>query len=166
MRAIDFILENEHLTEVRNAALQYIKRLLPSWPDYIIYDWIYKMNKTPNPDNIKLMLNDEGLSPNTQWKLISNMKFNMKMWDPWTINMLTQRAGGKSNPMEVPNDAERHTTQAILAKQQGGIRREPVIIIKKHDGYELIEGWHRTIQHFNLYPDGYVGPAWVAISTK
>jgi hypothetical protein len=27
-----------------------------------------------------------------------------------------------------------------------------------------LEGWHRTIQHFARYPDGYVGPAYVAVA--
>ena len=29
-------------------------------------------------------------------------------------------------------------------------------------GYDAIEGWHRTMQHLNAYPQGYKGPAWVA----
>jgi hypothetical protein len=68
--------------------------------------------------------------------------------------------------MGVPRDTERHATQAQLIKQQGGVRKEPVIMIKTSQGYNLLEGWHRTIQHFNLYPDGYVGPAWIAQSKK
>jgi hypothetical protein len=51
-----------------------------------------------------------------------------------------------------------------LAQQQGGIRSEPVILIKRPDGYELLEGWHRTIQHFHKFPDGYTGPAYVAVA--
>jgi hypothetical protein len=161
MRAIEII------NELRDAAFKYAKRLLPNWPDYVLYDWIYKQQgRQPDPETIKLILKDEGLSPDTEWKLIPNMDFTMGMWNPWTIDKLKQREGGKSNPMNVPKDAERHATQAALAKQQGGVRKEPVIIVKKHDGYELIEGWHRTIQHFSMYPEGYVGPAWVAVSTK
>jgi hypothetical protein len=37
-------------------------------------------------------------------------------------------------------------------------------MIKTPQGYELLEGWHRTIQHFAKYPDGYTGPAYVAIA--
>ena len=29
---------------------------------------------------------------------------------------------------------------------------------------DLVEGWHRTIQHFSMYPNGYTGPAYVAKS--
>jgi GNAT superfamily N-acetyltransferase len=35
---------------------------------------------------------------------------------------------------------------------------------KHTNGYDLIEGWHRTIQHFARYPEGYTGPAWVAVA--
>jgi hypothetical protein len=66
--------------------------------------------------------------------------------------------------MGIPRDKERHATQAALAQQQGGVRKEPVIIIKTSKGYELAEGWHRTIQHFHMYPDGYTGPAYVAVA--
>ena len=65
--------------------------------------------------------------------------------------------------LDVPKDKERHATQAALAQQQGGIRKEPVILIKRANGYELLEGWHRTIQHFAAYPQGYTGPAWVTV---
>jgi GNAT superfamily N-acetyltransferase len=65
--------------------------------------------------------------------------------------------------MGIPKDAERHATQAALI-QQGGVSREPAILIKFGNGYELLEGWHRTIQHFARYPDGYVGPAYVAVA--
>ena len=51
-----------------------------------------------------------------------------------------------------------------MAKQQGGVSREPVILIKTAQGYQLVEGWHRTIQHFDKYPNGYTGPAYVAVA--
>jgi len=84
-----------------------------------------------------------------------------------TKQRLIGRAGGSSDlGLGIPKDKERHATQAALANQQGGVRKEPVILIKTPQGYELLEGWHRTIQHFAKYPDGYVGPAYVAVSTK
>jgi hypothetical protein len=92
------------------------------------------------------------------------MKFTMDMFDPKTKQLLIGRAGGSSDlGMGVPKDKERHATQAALAQQQGGVRREPVILVKRPDGYDLLEGWHRTIQHFHKYPDGYTGPAYVAV---
>jgi phage gp37-like protein len=89
----------------------------------------------------------------------------MDIWTSHTLKKLQGRAGGLSDMgMDIPRDAERHATQARLAQQQGGIRSEPVILIKRPDGYELLEGWHRTIQHFHKFPDGYTGPAYIAVA--
>ena len=111
------------------------------------------------------MITDAGLSPNTNpWQLVPNMKFTMDMFEPKSKRKLIGRAGGTSDMgMGIPKDAERHATQAALI-QQGGVSKEPAILIKFGNGYELLEGWHRTIQHFAKYPDGYVGPAYVAVA--
>ena len=178
MRARDF------LTEYRDRMYQYIKSLLPKWPDYVLKDWVYNLARGNhqagvyfkpddsfdkwgfNKETILKMIQDAGLSPNTTWQLVPNMKFTMDMFDPKTQQRLIGRAGGTSDlGMGIPKDKERHATQAALAQQQGGVRKEPVIIIKTSKGYELLEGWHRTIQHFAANPQGYVGPAYVAQST-
>lgn len=178
MRAREFI------TEFRTKMFQYIKSVLPKWPDYVLKDWVYnlargvhqagvgfKRSSTDkflwgfNKKTILAILEESGLSPDTEWTLVPNMKFTMDMFEPKTKQKLVGRAGGKSDlGMGIPKDKERHATQAQLAKQQGGVRKEPVILIKHSDGYELLEGWHRTIQHFAMYPDGYTGPAYVAVA--
>jgi hypothetical protein len=164
MRAIEF------LTEARNRMYQYIKSIVPTWPEYIVKDWLYQGFGRYNDENPKrrllTMLNREGLNRNTQWQFVPNMKFTMdNMWTTHTLRKLQGRAGGLSDMgMDVPRDSERHATQAQLAQKQGGVRSEPVILIKRPDGYELLEGWHRTIQHFHKFPDGYTGPAYVAVA--
>jgi hypothetical protein len=177
MRAQEFI------TERRDRMYQYIKSLLPKWPDYVLKDWVYNLARGNhqagvyfkpdddfdrwgfNRETVFKMVADAGLSPDTQWQLVPNMKFTMDMFGPVTKKNLIGRAGGTSDlGMGIPKDKERHATQAALAKQQGGVSREPVIMIKTPQGYELLEGWHRTIQHFAAYPDGYTGPAYVAVS--
>ena len=162
MRAIEF------LTESRNGMYQYIKSIVPTWPDYIVKDWLYPGFSRYNDKTkreLLTMLNREGLNRNTQWQLVPNMKFTMDIWTSHTLKKLQGRAGGLSDMgMDIPRDAERHATQARLAQQQGGVRSEPVILIKRPDGYELLEGWHRTIQHFHKFPDGYTGPAYVAVA--
>ena len=179
MRAQEFI------TELRDRMFQYIKNLLPTWPDYVLKDWVYGLARGDhqagvyfkpdadfgrwgfNRETVFKMIADAGLSPDTKWQLIPNMKFTMDMFEPNSKRKLIGRAGGSSDMgMGIPKDAERHATQAALAQQQGGIRKEPVILIKTPQGYELLEGWHRTIQHFARYPDGYVGPAYVAVAQR
>jgi len=176
MRATEFI------TEYRDRMYQYIKSLVPTWPDYVVRDWLYANFARGNVQtnnysfatlgkDLPGILADTGLSADTKWQLVPNMKFTMDMWEPKTLKRLQARAGGSSHSTDpevhIPaRDAERHATQAALAQQQGGVRKEPVIIIKRPNGYELMEGWHRTIQHFKQYPNGYTGPAYVAVARQ
>ena len=163
---------NEFIVEYRNRLLQYVKSLLPTWPEYVLKDWL-----VPNKGNFSNLPTDAikngimekvqgaGLTANSKWQLISDMKFTMDMFEPKTKQLLIGRAGGSSDlGMGIPKDKERHATQAALAQQQGGVRSEPVLLIKSANGYELLEGWHRTIQHFHKFPDGYTGPAYVAVA--
>ena len=167
MRAKEFI-----IVEYRDRLFQYVKSLLPTWPDYVLKDWL-----VPNKGNFSNLPTDAvkngimekvqgaGLTADSKWQLIPDMKFTMDMFDPKTKQLLIGRAGGSSDlGMGIPKDKERHATQAVLAQQQGGVRKEPVLLIKMSNGYELLEGWHRTIQHFVKYPDGYVGPAYVVVA--
>jgi hypothetical protein len=167
MRAKEFI-----IVEYRDRLLQYVKSLLPNYPEYVLKDWLVpnKGNFSNLPDTelkngIMEKLKGAGLTPNTKWQLVPDMKFTMDMFEPMTTKRLIGRAGGNSDMgLDVPRDKERHATQAALAQQQGGVRKEPVLLIKTDKGYELLEGWHRTIQHFAKYPDGYTGPAYVAVA--
>jgi len=170
------------VTEYRDRMYQYLKSIVPNWPDYIVKDWLYAnfaKGETYNKEkgwsfatvgkDIPQILKDMGLSVDTNWQLVPNMKFTMDMWEPKTLKRLQARAGGNAKSADpavhIPaKDAERHATQAALAKQQGGVRKEPVILMKTANGYELLEGWHRTIQHFHMYPDGYTGPAYIAVA--
>ena len=166
MRATEFIVE------YRNRLLQYVKSLLPTWPEYVLKDWL-----VPNKGNFSNLPSDAikngimeklklaGLTPNSKWQLVPDMKFTMDMFEPNSKRKLIGRAGGSSDlGMGIPKDKERHATQAALAQQQGGVRSEPVLLLKTSKGYELIEGWHRTIQHFHKFPDGYTGPAYIAVA--
>jgi len=164
---------SEFLIEYRYRLFQYVKSLLPTWPEYILKDWLVpnKGDFTNLPadavkNGIMEKLQGAGLSVDTKWQLVPDMKFTLAMFDPMTKQRLIGRAGGTSDlGMGIPRDKERHATQAALAQQQGGVRKEPVLLIKTSRGYELLEGWHRTIQHFARYPNGYTGPAYVAVST-
>ena len=158
------------ITELRDKMFQYVKSLLPTWPDYVLKDWLVpnKGNFSNLPvdavkNGIMEKVQGAGLTADTKWQLIPDMKFTMDMFDPKTKQLLVGRAGGSSDlGMDIPKDKERHATQAALAQQQGGVSKEPVLLIKTAAGYELLEGWHRTIQHFVKYPDGYTGSAYVA----
>ena len=163
---------SQQISEYRDRLLQYVKSLLPNYPEYVLKDWLVPnkgdFSNLPDTDlknGIMEKLKLAGLTPNTKWQLVPNMQFTMDMFEPMTKQRLIGRAGGNSDMgLDVPRDKERHATQAALAQQQGGVRKEPVLLIKTDKGYELLEGWHRTIQHFAKYPDGYTGPAYVAVA--
>jgi len=163
---------SEQISEYRDRLLQYVKSLLPNYPEYVLKDWLVPnkgdFSNLPDTDlknGIMEKLKLAGLTPNTKWQLVPDMKFTMDMFEPKTKQLLIGRAGGSSDlGMGIPRDKERHATQAALAQQQGGVRKEPVLLIKSANGYELLEGWHRTIQHFVMYPNGYTGPAYVAVA--
>lgn len=171
---------NEFILETRNKIFQYIKSLLPGWPDYVLRDWIYpSVGKLDNKkiisahygyglskENILYIIHSEGLDINSNWKLVPDFPFQFDKLHPDTQRRIQSRAEGTLNPYNVPRDAERHFTQAKLIQQHGGVSNEPVIGILKPQGFDLIEGWHRTIQHFKANPTGYRGPAWVAKSIK
>jgi hypothetical protein len=162
---------SEGLTETREGALNWLKNYLPTWPEYVLRDWLYrnltKIDPGENPKEVvDRSISGEGMSAQTQWKLVPNFEFKIEKLHPDTQRRIKIRAGGSSNPMKVPKDAERHATQAALAQQQGGVRKEPVIGKMTPQGFELIEGWHRTIQHFKQFPNGYRGPAWIAMNAR
>jgi len=166
--------KKESIAETRNAAFAWVKSKLPKWPEYVLRDWIYNSVRGDfGPESVHIeqhlrtVLAGEGMDADTQWQLVPNFKFSFQTLNPWTVNKIKARWGGESDMgMGIPKDAERHATQAALAQQQGGVRKEPVILKKIGNQYELIEGWHRTIQHFKQFPDGYTGPAWVATNAR
>ena len=151
------------LTERRLGLFGFVQQSFPypPWPPYIVNDWHYK--------TIKGMQSQEEI---TEYITIMNQIYGKVQWreqpleitldifDPETQQRIKQRVGGTANPMGVYNDAERHATAQQLL-QQKGISKEPIIVVKTPQGYELIEGWHRTIQYLQVFPQGYTGPAWV-----
>lgn len=154
MRATEFV------TEIRAGLDRYVRQQLPAWPEYVLRDFVYKNIKNSSESDTRKWLDAVKRDyPVKQWRL-EKLTVTMKIFDAETQRRLAQRQGGSANPYQVPNDAERHATQAAIIQQQG-VSKEPIIVMKTATGYELLEGWHRTIQHLTAYPNGYTGPAWV-----
>ena len=152
---------SEILNESRGSLFAYVKQQFPTWPDYVLKDFLYQQAKGIRSqeelnDFLKRNRNDFG---KTQWRL-EKLPITMDIFTPKTQRMLISREGGSSNPYDVPRDAERHAQQLKMI-QQSGVRTEPIIVAKLNNGYDLIEGWHRTIQHLKAFPEGYTGPAYV-----
>ena len=141
--------------EVREGLLHYLRSRLPEVPSYVLYDLYYRSVKGMNHIELDEFLNDNG---NIKWKLVKNFMIDPKVtFDDATMHTLKIRDGGKVNPYDIPKDLERHVG-AMERIESKGMPTEPIILIKNGDKYELVEGWHRTMQLLNLYPDGYIYP--------
>ena len=150
------------LNEYRNALYDFVKSKFPTWPEYVLKDFLYAQAKgIRDQEELKDFLDrNQKDFGQVKWRL-EKLPITLDIFTPKTQRMIKQREGGSSNPFQVPKDAERHAQQLKMIQQQG-VRTEPIIVAKLNDGYDLIEGWHRTIQHLQQYPEGYTGPAWVA----
>ena len=166
MRATEFIVEGlaeGSLNEYRDQLWTWVQSKFPrtQWPEYVQRDFLYQQakgirNQAELDDFLKRNRNDFG---KVQWRL-EKLPITMDIFTPKTQRMILSRAGGSSNPFQVPRDAERHSQQLKMI-QQKGVSEEPIIVAKLSNGYDLIEGWHRTIQHLKEFPQGYTAPAWV-----
>ena len=151
------------LTEYRDQLWTWVQSKFPrtQWPEYVQRDFLYQQakgirNQSELDDFLKRNRNDFG---KVQWRL-EKLPITMDIFTPKTQRMILSREGGSSNPFQVPRDAERHAQQSQMI-QQKGVSEEPIIVAKLSNGYDLIEGWHRTIQHLKEFPQGYTAPAWV-----
>lgn len=101
-------------------------------------------------------------SSNMPTQILSNYSFKDYQWSPKplvinvtpndfspkTLDMFFARRFGFVTDDHVRDDKNRMKKQAELMNMRGAGGNEPVIIIKGEDGkYELIEGWHRTMNY-------------------
>ena len=141
------------INEMRKSFMDYLREKLPTTPEYVIQDWFYKNLKDRTQNDINELINDY---KDVEWELKKNYKINYKMFNEETQKRLKEREGGKQwNNLE--GDLERHQTQKELIIKNG-LPTEPIIILDLNGEYELIEGWHRTIQLFSLFPEGFEYP--------
>ena len=149
------------LNEYRNALYDFVKSKFPGWPEYVLRDFLYAQAKgIRDQQELKDFLerNQKDFGQ-VKWRL-EKLPITLDIFTVKTQRMIRQREGGSSNPFQVPRDAERHALQQRMI-QQKGVSPEPIIVAKLSNGYDLIEGWHRTIQHLQAYPEGYTASAWV-----
>jgi hypothetical protein len=142
------------LKEVRTPLMNYLKDRMPNTPEYVIQDFFYKNLKNATNKEINELVDEYS---NTKWELMTNFPINYDIFDSDTIKRLKEREGGSKNPYQVPKDEERHNTQKELILKNG-LPKEPILLFKINGKYELIEGWHRTIQLLNMFPKGYKYP--------
>ena len=151
------------LNEYRDQLWTWVQSKFPKtqWPEYVQRDFLYaKAKGNKNQKDLEDFLNEiQQDFGQVRWQL-EKLPITLDIFTPKTQRMIQSREGGSSNPYQVPKDAERHALQQKII-QQKGVSQEPIIVAKLSNGYDLIEGWHRTIQHLKEFPQGYTAPAWV-----
>ena len=155
------------INEIRDKFYEFLKKDNPNVPPYILMDVFYKTMKdhaddwfTPGTDS-----NDyyENVLKKYKWELKKNIPIYMDMFDTETQNRLKERIDMLKQDIDVdwvPNDMERHQKQKELMLNRG-LSTEPIVIVVSPDEpgkYGLWEGWHRTIQAFIQYPEGFRYP--------
>lgn len=151
---------------------RYMRSKLPNFPDYVLNDWIKELvaDKVEFDQLLNELSQRFGPLDKIVWTREPQiLNFSLDSFDDYTKKKIELRQGGEVNPSKIPGDVERHKTQAGLIKGKNPkdiIIREPVIVFKRGKQYELIEGWHRTIQALKHYPDGYRGYAFIGKSGR
>ena len=112
-----------------------LRRKYPNVPQYV-FDDLY----TAGTDEHLLYKGFNRL----QWKL-QVIEVNISDFQPDVQANIIARKFGEANPYEVPNDIERVARQKQLTASLGKGENEPIIVVKRVDGYDLYEGWHRTM---------------------
>jgi len=79
--------------------------------------------------------------------MLSPTSFNKR-----TLKSFDDRKFGDVNAWNAPRDAERMAIQKIRVHGDGN--NEPVILFRNNNGYELAEGWHRTMNLLLLGKNG------------
>ena len=82
------------------------------------------------------------------------LSFNIDDFTKSTQKSMAARGMGSVHLKNVPDDKERTLVQKDLAAKMTCGKNEPVIMLKTNKGYDLIEGWHRTMSILSLGSDG------------
>ena len=150
-----FIIEN------RNKDIYSLMRpFFDKTPEYVFKELYYTHNgffKNEFIDLINQNADDEEIEDTfSEWidlkwkKQIIEVNFND--FNEKTQIFMKDRKMGMLDLTDIPNDKERNNLHRDLATNDG--KNEPVIITKTSEGYELLEGWHRTMSILSLGSDG------------
>jgi hypothetical protein len=161
------------LNELRNPWFNYVQSKTKEitgqdWPDYVLKDWLYSFTKKyengDSPEDYKNIVRSfvesfvEGHGKG-KWEY-RVLDVSMDIFIPSTQDNLKQKMEG-SISTNIPKDEERHNVQQSQLDKVG-VSPEPIIVLQKKDGIELLEGWHRTtsaLKKFGTYQQN----AWVYV---
>jgi hypothetical protein len=81
---------------------------------------------------------------NCQWRL-EVINLSLADFNESTRKIILDREFGDSVSEGVRDDMARTQYQLAIAKDESPGCNEPILIIQGHDGFDLVEGWHRTM---------------------
>lgn len=150
-----------YVFETRNKDIYALMRpFFSDTPEYVFKQLFYTndgffkteftklVNKDASDEKIETIFSDW---TDIEWKKeVINVNFND--FTKSTKKLMKKRKMGDLNLEIVPNDKKRNIFHKDLAETTYG-DNEPVIMIKSSDGYELLEGWHRTMSILSLGSD-------------
>jgi hypothetical protein len=160
------------------AFLKYLTRKLPNTPKYVIKDWIYQLLKPAGRgeedhwdwSDLNDVFKHGGYAAADDFgpldKIVWTPKpkpviFNIDMFNAYAKKHLNDRVN-KSPKYWITKDAKRHSIQASRLGPKELAFEEPAIMFLFPNGeYELIEGWHRTIQAFQKYGDNFKAMSYI-----
>ncbi|MEQ8603641.1 MAG: hypothetical protein RIB45_09990 [Marivibrio sp.] len=138
--------------------LDLFRNWFPDMPDYVLIDFIYK-NYAHRPERARELI-----------PYYSRRRFSFgevlvtpALFTPRTRERLRARTDGELTGFR--DDARKHAAQRARL-ERAGPPKEPLILRARPDGMDLVEGWHRTIQGLQLWPEGYRQPAWVELPKR
>lgn len=169
------VLETGEIDETRSSYLSFIVNKVKDitgeeWPEYVLKDWLYKNTKSYDPGMdtrvgykklvyrfVRDFTNEYGQG---HWvHKVVTLGFDSFTQD--TKKGIQSRHGGRVPVPGIHNDIERHRIQNNLI-QKRGVSNEPIILVQRTDGYDLLEGWHRTIQSLENFKT-YEQPAYIYV---
>lgn len=164
---VPFSATNENvLNEYRKGPLRAIRQMAPHYPDYVIKDMLYK--KIRNSDDLltqRRWIEDQAKKID-HWEFERGMFLNLNMLSPHTKDAIKNtRQFGDKNPWGIDKDEERMINAYDIVKQKGMENLPPIILVKTSMGYDLWEGWHRTMAALKLSPGGVKVNAYIGYPT-
>ena len=167
------------LNEIRTPWFNYVQSKTKEitgqdWPEYVLKDWLYAFTKrsyfpekgeTPEhyKNIVKTIIKDFLDYPGKgKWEY-RVLDVSIDIFYPSTQESLKKKVEGLIYP-DVPKDEERHNTQQSQLDKVG-VSPEPIIVLQRKEGIELLEGWHRTTSALKKYGT-YKQNAWVYVPDR
>lgn len=150
------------LHELRGGLYRELRKELPDVPEWVFNDLYYSTAKF-NPHMLDPTHSSYGYMQKLKkmkWKFFPNLHITMDKLDSESRRNIVPRIKGVTL---FDGDKERHEKQKELLMTGS---KKPLIMVMSNTEkgkLEMWEGWHRLVQLFVMYPDGFEYPVYIGI---